>query len=165
MGDSSDRPVAAREVFTSPVHFLAFGFGSGLAPKAPGTFGTLAAVPLYLALSQLPLSIYLLATILISVVGIWICGRSSELLGVHDHGGIVWDEFAGLLVTLIALPSGLVWLVLGFILFRFFDIVKPWPIGWLDARIPGGAGIMVDDLVAGLYGLIIIQVLAFILGA
>lgn len=160
MSKSAHRPVSAKEVFSHPVHFLAFGFGSGLAPKAPGTFGTLAAIPLYLLIANLPVMTYLLITLVVSVVGIWICGRSSEMLGVHDHGGIVWDEFAGLFVTLIALPSGLAWLVLGFVLFRFFDIVKPWPIGWLDARIPGGAGIMVDDIVAGLYGLIIIQVIS-----
>ncbi|CAG0909339.1 unnamed protein product [Cyprideis torosa] len=160
MSKQNHRQVRAAEVFSHPIHFLAFGFGSGLAPKAPGTFGTLAAIPLYWALSHYNVGTYLLVTLLVSVVGIWICGESSRLLGVHDHGGIVWDEFAGLLVTLIALPAGIGWLVLGFVLFRFFDIVKPWPIGWLDARIPGGAGIMVDDLVAGLYGLVIIQVLA-----
>lgn len=157
------RTVSAAEVFSDPVHICAFGFGSGLAPKAPGTFGTLAAVPLYLVLAPLPLWLYIALTAFISVVGIWICGESSRRLGVHDHGGIVWDEFAGLLVTLIALPSGLMWLVLGFALFRFFDIVKPWPIGWLDAKIPGGAGIMVDDLVAGLYGFLVIQLLSYLL--
>lgn len=160
MAGSKHRYVSPKEVFSHPVHFLAFGFGSGLAPKAPGTFGTLAAVPLYLMLAQLPLGSYVLMTLIVSLVGVWICDRSSKLLGVHDHGGIVWDEFAGLLVTLTALPIGWGWLVVGFVLFRFFDILKPWPIGWLDARVPGGAGIMVDDIVAGLYALVIIQILA-----
>ncbi len=160
-GSKNSRRVTAREVFSHPVHVLAFGFGSGLSPKAPGTMGTLAAVPLYLFLEQFSLPIYLLATLLISLVGIWICDRSSKLLGVHDHGGIVWDEFAGLLVTMIAAPSGWQWVVIGFILFRFFDVLKPWPISWLDKHVGGGFGIMVDDLLAGFFALGVLQTLAY----
>ncbi|MGV6857640.1 MAG: phosphatidylglycerophosphatase A family protein [bacterium] len=157
---SKQRVVSAREVFSHPVHFLAFGFGSGLSPKAPGTAGTLAAVPIYLILANSPLLVYLLATLLLCLVGIWICDRSSELLGVHDHGGIVWDEFAGYLITMIAAPSGWIWVVIGFALFRFFDVIKPWPIGWLDRRVGGGFGIMVDDIIAGFFALALMQGLA-----
>lgn len=134
-----------------PLHLLAFGFGSGLAPKAPGTFGTLAALPLYLLLQPLPLQLYLALVAFGFVVGIWICEVTSRDLGVHDHGGIVWDEIIGFLVTMSLAPPGWWWLLLGFLLFRFFDIFKPWPIGWLDLRVTGGFGIMLDDLVAGIY--------------
>ena len=149
-----------KTVLSSPVHFLAFGFGSGLSPKAPGTAGTLAAIPLYLLLVQLPLLGYLLAVSLIALGGIWLCGESSRRLGVHDHGGIVWDEFAGFFVTMIAAPSGWVWIGLGFALFRLFDIWKPWPVRVADRHIHGGLGIMLDDLLAGVYAWLVLQVIA-----
>ncbi len=152
-----------KKVLSSPVHFLAFGFGSGLAPFAPGTFGTLAAVPLYLLMQSLSLPLYLLVTAVVCVVGIWICGRSSELLGVHDHSGIVWDEFAGYFITMIAAPAGWLWIVVGFALFRLFDIWKPWPISVLDKQVHGGLGIMVDDILAGVFALIGVQIIAYIL--
>jgi len=141
--------VEVRRVFRDPVLFLAFGFGSGLVPRAPGTAGTVAAIPLYLWLSQYPLMIYLVLVILVSITGVWICQRASARLGVHDHPGIVWDEFAGFLVTMIPAPSSWIWLVAGFILFRLFDIWKPWPISWADRQLKGGLGIMLDDLLAG----------------
>ena len=151
-----------RTVLTSPVHFLAFGFGSGLSPKAPGTMGTLAAIPLYLLLMNLPLTGYLLAVLLISVVGIWICGESSRRLGVHDHGGIVWDEFAGFLLTMTAAPQGWMWIVLGFALFRLFDIWKPWPVRVADRQLHGGLGIMLDDILAGIYAWLVLQAVAYV---
>ncbi len=149
-----------KTVLSSPVHFLAFGFGSGLSPKAPGTAGTLAAIPLYLLLVQLPLLGYLLAVCLITLGGVWLCGESSRRLGVHDHGGIVWDEFAGFFVTMIAAPSGWMWIGLGFALFRLFDIWKPWPVRVADRHIHGGLGIMLDDLLAGVYAWLVLQVIA-----
>lgn len=151
-----------RTVLTSPVHFLAFGFGSGLSPKAPGTMGTLAAIPLYLLLMNLPLTGYLLMVLLISVVGIWICGESSRRLGVHDHGGIVWDEFAGFLLTMTAAPQGWAWIVLGFALFRLFDIWKPWPVRVADRQLHGGLGIMLDDILAGIYAWLVLQAVAYV---
>ena len=151
-----------RTVLTSPVHFLAFGFGSGLSPKAPGTMGTLAAIPLYLLLMNLPLTGYLLAVLLISVTGIWICGESSRRLGVHDHGGIVWDEFAGFLLTMTAAPQGWAWIVLGFALFRLFDIWKPWPVRVADRQLHGGLGIMLDDILAGIYAWLMLQAVAYV---
>lgn len=150
-----------RKVMTHPVHFLAFGFGSGLAPIAPGTFGTLMAVPLYLLLMQLSLIPYLVIVALVCIVGVWICDKSSKLLGVHDHGGIVWDEFAGFFITMIAAPEGWEWIVIGFALFRLFDIWKPWPIIVLDKKVEGGLGIMIDDIVAGIYALICLQLILY----
>ncbi len=147
-----------------PGHCLALGFGSGLAPKAPGTFGTLAGLLVFLLLPELALPGYLLVVVISFVLGVWLCERCSRALGVHDHGGIVWDEFVGLWIALIAVPSGWVWLVLGFVLFRLFDIWKPQPIRWLDQRVQGGLGIMLDDVVAGLYALACVQAVAWFLG-
>ena len=129
---------------------LAFGFGSGLSPKAPGTMGTLAAIPLWWLLAQLPLGTYLIVVLIAAVAGILICGRAADRLGVHDHGGIVWDEFVGFWIAMAALPVTWQSLILGFVLFRLFDILKPWPISWLDRRVSGGFGIMIDDVIAGL---------------
>ncbi len=151
-----------RKVLSNPIHILAFGFGSGLAPFAPGTFGTLAAIPLYLLMQNLTLSAYLLVTGLVCVVGIWICGKSSDLLGVHDHSGIVWDEFAGYFITMIAAPAGWLWIVIGFVLFRLFDIWKPWPISILDKKVHGGFGIMIDDVLAGIFALVCLQLIYYL---
>ena len=157
--------VTAKTVFSSPVHFLAFGFGSGLSPFAPGTAGTLVAIPLYLLLVQLPFWGYVAVLLVMSLVGIWICGESSRRLGVHDHGGIVWDEFAGYLLTMLAAPAGWVWMVVGFCLFRLFDIWKPWPVRRVDREVSGGVGIMFDDILAGIYAWLALQVLARLFGA
>lgn len=146
----------------NPVHFLALGFGSGLAAKAPGTFGTLAAIPLYLLMAPLPWAWYLGLTLLSVLAGIYICDKAAKDMGVHDHGAIVWDEVAGLLITMIAAPAGWVWLLIGFGLFRFFDIIKPWPIRWLDAKVEGGFGIMIDDVLAGVFAFIGLQILAML---
>lgn len=143
-----------------PVHFIAFGFGSGLAPKAPGTFGTLAAVPLYLLLVQLPFIGYMTAVAVAVVFGIWVCGESARKLGVHDHGGIVWDEIAGFLLMMAVVEPTWANIAAGFILFRLFDIVKPWPIGWLDRHVDGGLGIMVDDLLAAVYAALCLVLLS-----
>ncbi|MDX1803668.1 MAG: phosphatidylglycerophosphatase A [Alcanivorax sp.] len=146
-----------RPSMRNPVHFLAFGFGSGLAPVAPGTFGTLAAMPVWWLCAQLPLWGYLLATAAVIAVGPSLCGRTSRDMQVHDHPGIVWDEIAGLLVTMIAVPVTAWTALAGFLLFRLFDILKPWPISWLDRRVEGGLGIMVDDLLAGVYAALLLQ--------
>ncbi len=135
--------------FRSPAQFLAFGFGSGLSPWAPGTAGTLVAIPLFLALAELSLLWYSVVVALAFVAGIAICGAASRQLGVHDHPGIVWDEFVGYWVTLWALPAEPAWVLAGFVLFRILDILKPWPIRVLDRRVGGGFGIMIDDVIAG----------------
>ena len=151
---------SGKTVFTRPTHFLAFGFGSGLMPIAPGTAGTLAAVPLYLLMTPLSLPLYLVVVATAFLIGIWICGRVGEDLGVHDHGGIVWDEFVGFWITMAAAPSGWGWIVAGFLLFRLFDIWKPWPIRWADRQVTGGLGVMLDDLIAGIYALLVLQLAA-----
>jgi len=154
---------APASIWRNPIHFLAFGLGSGAAPKAPGTFGTLAAIPLWLLFAELSLPYYLALLVVTFIFGCWICGRTSSDLGVHDHGGIVWDEFVGLWITFVALPSGWGWVLLGFLLFRLFDIVKPWPIGWADKQVSGGLGIMLDDVLAGFMALACVQGLNYLL--
>ena len=134
----------------SPVHWLAFGLGSGFAPKAPGTVGSAAAILLYLPLAELPLAVYCVIVVLAFVAGVWICGATSRQLGVHDHGGIVWDEFVGVWITLAAVPPTPGGVLFGFLLFRLLDIVKPWPIKWADKKVHGGFGIMLDDAIAGI---------------
>lgn len=146
----------------NPAHLLSFGFGSGLAPKAPGTFGTLAAVPLYWLLSGLSLPLYLALTALAALLGIWLCGYTARRLGEHDHPSIVWDEFVGYFITMIAAPAGWQWPVLGFVLFRLFDILKPWPIRWIDRHVHGGFGIMLDDVLAGVMAWLVLQGIAWI---
>jgi len=143
--------VPARTVFADPIHFLAFGFGAGLSPLAPGTCGTIVAIPVWLGLSVIGLPFRLAAVALVCLAGFWLCGESARRLGQHDHPGIVWDEIAGFLVAMLVAPEGWVWIALGFCLFRLFDIWKPWPIRDLDRGLSGGAGIMLDDLVAGLF--------------
>lgn len=137
----------------NPLHLLSLGFGSGLAPFAPGTFGTLVAIPLYLMLAQLSLPWYLLVVAAGFAVGVYLCQYTSDTLGVHDHSGIVWDEIVGYWITMIAVPLAWQWILLGFVLFRLFDIVKPWPVKIADKKMQGGFGIMFDDLLAGLYAL------------
>ena len=144
-------------------HFLAFGLGSGGFPKAPGTFGTLASMPFLLLLAPLPLWLYVLIVILAFGFGCYLCERVSHDMGVHDHGGIVWDEFVGLWITFIAVPLNAWTLVGGFVLFRFFDVIKPWPIGWIDKRVAGGFGIMIDDVIAGVFAWIVLQGLMLLL--
>jgi phosphatidylglycerophosphatase A len=152
-----------RKVLTDPVNFLAFGFGTGLAPVAPGTFGSLPGV--LLAWLTLDMGIYAqmgIATALF-LSGIWICGESARRIGVHDHGGIVWDEICGMYITLLLAPATILGFALGFGLFRLFDIVKPSPIRELDHRLGGGLGIMLDDLVAALYALILLALYGWLM--
>ena len=146
-------------MLSSPIHLLSLGFGSGLSPYAPGTMGTLVAIPPYLLLSQLELLPYLVVVAAGFLIGIYLCDKTSKSLGVHDHSGIVWDEIIGYWITMIAIPAVTwQWILAGFVLFRFFDIVKPWPVKIADKRVPGGFGIMFDDLLAGLYALACIQI-------
>ena len=152
----ADAPVPRGALFASPANFLALGAGSGLAPKAPGTFGTLAAVPLAFLMPASPLAQLLVVAVLFGI-GVHCCGRCAEALGVHDHGAIVWDEVVGYLLAMVAVPRALGWIVLGFALFRLFDIVKPWPIGAIDRRVGGGLGIMLDDIVAALFAAVVLQ--------
>lgn len=152
------QPRPGARFLAHPVHLLALGFGTGLAPWAPGTFGAALGTGLYLALAPLPVIDYALVVAALFALGVPACGRTARDLGVHDHQAIVWDEVVGVLVSLAACPPGWPWVVLGFAAFRFFDIVKPWPVGLVDRRVPGGIGIMLDDLIAGAYGLACVQI-------
>lgn len=150
-------------LWRNPVHLLAFGFGSGLSPKAPGTAGTAVALLIYLLLPPMSALIYGILIVAGFLLGIWLCGKTAEDLGVHDHGGIVWDEFIGYWITMFMAPSGLVWAILGFALFRILDIFKPWPIKWVDKELQGGLGIMLDDVLAGIMAALCIQAIAILL--
>ncbi|MFL1403987.1 phosphatidylglycerophosphatase A [Marinobacter sp. M1N3S26] len=136
-----------------PVHLLAFGFGSGAVPRAPGTWGSLAAIPLWYPISLLPELAYWLVVLVAFVVGIWLCGQTARALKVHDHGGIVWDEFVGMWIVLGFFPETYYGVLLCFVAFRLFDVWKPWPIDWIDERTPGGLGIMIDDVLAAVMAL------------
>lgn len=143
----------------NPVHLLALGLGAGLVPRLPGTAGTLLGVCVYLLLPPWPLLYYGVLLVALFLAGVWICGVTARALGVDDHPAIVYDEIVGYLVTMTLAPAGWMWVLSGFLWFRLFDIWKPWPIRWLDWKIKGGLGVMLDDLVAGLYALAALQFL------
>jgi len=143
--------LSIKSILTDPVLFLAFGFGSGLVKKAPGTMGTLAAIPVYLLCVQFDFWLYVALTLLATVLGVWLCDEAANKLNEHDYGGIVWDEVAGYLITMLFVPFSWQALCLGFVLFRLFDIVKPQPIKWVDSKVAGGLGIMLDDVLAGIF--------------
>ncbi len=149
-----------KEFYTNPLYFIAFGFGAGFAPFAPGTFGTLFAIPFYLLLRQLSLPYYLLVVLIIIGLTSWMCDYISRKTHTHDHPGMCIDEFVGYFVTMINAPHGVFWILLGFALFRLFDIWKPWPIRYLDKHVHGGFGMIIDDVVAGIFAMIIIQLLS-----
>jgi len=151
------------KVWHDTIYFIGFGLGSGAAPFAPGTFGTLAAIPFYLLLSYLPLNFYLIFVIGFIIFSSWVSDRLSQEIKVHDHPGMNIDEFAGFFVTMIAAPAGWLWIAYGFVLFRLFDIFKPWPISYIDKHVHGGFGMILDDVVAGFVSFIIIQATRFCL--
>ncbi len=148
-------------VWRNPIHFAAFGFGAGAIKVAPGTCGTLVAIPLYILLHDLPLLMYISITAALFLLGVWLCQITTRDLGVHDHEGIVWDEIVGYLITMTAAPLesavGWLWIVVGFVLFRLFDIWKPWPINLLDRHVKGGFGVMIDDVGAAIYAWLVMQ--------
>lgn len=145
------------QLMKNPLHFLSLGFGSGLAPKAPGTFGTLVAIPVVILATWLGTLGFMIATVLACLVGVYLCGYTAKAMGEHDHPAIVWDEIAGFMVAMIAVPLSWQTVLVAFVLFRFFDILKPWPIRFLDKHVHGGLGIMLDDILAGLASLAILQ--------
>lgn len=149
------RPTVA--MLRDPGHFVALGAGSGLSPWAPGTCGTLLGVALYWPLQSLPLTAYLALVAALFVIGIPLSARTARALGAHDHGAIVIDEIVGLLLTVSFCSSGPIGVLIGFCAFRFFDIVKPWPIGLADSRLGGGFGIMLDDLLAAVYAVMVLE--------
>jgi phosphatidylglycerophosphatase A len=147
-----------------PVHFLSLGFGSGLSPYAPGTAGTLAAIPLFWLLAPLPLLAYLGLVGVLFGIGVYLCQATTDRLGAHDHSAIVWDEVVGYLLTMTAVPFDWRWVIVGFFLFRLFDVWKPWPVRVLDRSVGGGLGIMLDDIGAAIYAALCLQLILYIYG-
>ncbi len=141
-------------VLRNPVHMFSFGFGAGFSPIAPGTMGTLVAIPIFLLVTAFSPIIYLIFLTTLFFVGCWAAGLTANALNVHDHPGIVIDEIVGYLITMLFVPVTWYWVVMGFLLFRLFDIWKPWPISILDKRVKGGLGIMLDDVLAAFYSLL-----------
>lgn len=151
--------------FTTPWGFLALGFGSGLMQKAPGTAGTVAAIPLALVLLNLPFLLALFLVLVMFAVGIPLCRVTATAMGQGDPGAIVWDEIVGYLLVAVLVPTGWFWLLASFVAFRFFDILKPWPIKWFEKRLSGGFGIMFDDIVAALYAVAVLRGVEYLLFA
>jgi phosphatidylglycerophosphatase A len=153
-----------RFLFSHPAHFLSFGFGAGLFPRSPGTAGTLVAFPMYWYLApRLTDALFLLVLIWAFAFGVWVCDKTGKVLGVSDYGGIVWDEIVAFLLVLFFTPEGLAWQLLAFLLFRFFDILKPQPIRHFDQTWHGGLGVMFDDILAAGYTLLCLAVIKSIL--
>jgi len=152
--DPLPRAQLARRVLRDPLHWPAFGFGLGLIPLGPGTWGSLLGIPLYLLLMPLGFYAYMGCVVFAFIAGIWLCGESARRIGAHDHPGIVWDEVVGMMFTLAAVPPEWPWILAGFLAFRVADIWKPWPIRDLDHSLGGGLGIMLDDVVAAAYAVI-----------
>ena len=151
-------------IFSHPAHFISFGFGSGLSPSAPGTMGTLVAFPLYWYLApQLTDTLFVVLLVWLFAFGVWVCGKTGRALGVEDYGGIVWDEIVAFLLVLFFTPDGVLWKLFAFLLFRFFDIVKPPPIRHFDRTWHGGLGVMFDDILAAGYTLLCMALVKSIL--
>ena len=153
-----------RALLTHPAGWIAMGFGSGLSPIAPGTTGSLVAlIPWWFVLRELPIVWYIAVLIAAFVIGVWACDIAGKRLGVDDHRALVWDEFVGQWIALCAAPVGWPWMIAGFALFRLFDIWTPWPIRVADRQVRGGLGVMLDDVLAGIYALIVMQAAAAII--
>ncbi|MDR3476926.1 MAG: phosphatidylglycerophosphatase A [Gammaproteobacteria bacterium] len=161
--DYTNIPPIPPTVWTNPLHFVAFGFGTGTIPFAPGTFGTLIAIPFYLAMQSLSATSYFAILLLVIAASIWICHKVTEEIGIEDHQGMCLDEVVGYLVTMFCAPHGWKWIWIGFLLFRIFDILKPWPIRYIDRKMTGGVGIILDDVLAGVMSCIILQIFARVL--
>ncbi len=157
--------ISVQALVKRPICLLALGLGAGLLPKAPGTFGTLIALPFYYVIQHWSLASYLIVIAIAFISGIWICQIAVDWLQQDDPSVVVWDEIVGYLVTMTAAPTGWQWMLAGFILFRFFDIIKPWPVGWIDKTCHGGFGIMLDDIIAGIFAALLLQLLYVLLAA
>ncbi len=152
-----------KTIWTNPIHFTACAFGIGALPWMPGTWTTLATIPLVLALKHFPEWIYIIISITLVLLGIYLCGKFNKDIGTQDHPACSWDELAGFLLVMIGLPPTWYYLTIGFVLFRFFDILKPWPINWVDQKVSGGLGVMLDDVMAALFSSALLHVLAWFL--
>ena len=144
-------------LFQHPAHFFALGFGSGLAKKAPGTFGTLVGLPLFWLISSYALNTQLIIITSLFMIGIYFCDKTGKALGVADHGAIVWDEIVAMMLVLAFTPAGFIFWFIAFLLFRLFDIWKPYPICYFDAKLKNGFGVMFDDLLAAIYAILVLK--------
>lgn len=153
---------APRSIFTNPIHFIACGFGIGIMPIIPGTFGTLMSLPFCLVFSRYSVLMYVLLTLICLAISAWATDVTCRDFGVHDHTATVSDEVSGFLVTMISIPIHWWTLLLAFILFRFFDILKPGPIAWIDQHIHGGLGVVLDDVVAAAFTWIIMLLITYL---
>jgi phosphatidylglycerophosphatase A len=149
-------PRPSSQALRDPVQLLALGFGAGLVPRAPGTAGSLVGLAAAILAAQWGAGVAVAITVVVVVAGVWICGEGARRLGVHDHPAIVWDEIAGMMIAMLAAPPGWGWTALAFALFRAFDIIKPWPIREIDHAMRGGAGIMLDDVMAGILAALVL---------
>ena len=163
MSQPSNPSQSPKTLLRHPAGWIASGFGSGFSPRAPGTVGSAVALLPWLWLRTLPLPYDVLAVVVAFVIGIWASEWVVRRSGVQDPQVVVWDEFVGVWIALIAAPAGWIWMLAGFALFRLFDIWKPWPVSWADERIHGGLGVMLDDVIAGIYALIVLQLAAMFL--
>ncbi len=161
--DKSEQARVPAKLLLNPIHLLSLGFGSGLSPKMPGTLGTLVGVAIFWLMPVMEWQYYLGLIVVSFLLGVFLCGYTAKTLQVHDHSGIVWDEIVGYFITMFMVPKSWLWILLGFILFRFFDILKPWPISLADKHVTGGLGIMLDDVIAGIFSVIIIQITLYLL--
>lgn len=149
-------------LFSHPVHFLSLGFGSGLSKKAPGTFGTLIGMPIFLLIYGFSLTQQLLVITALFGIGIYLCAFTGKAIGVVDHGSIVWDEIVAIMLVLTFTPLQWPWWLVAFLLFRLFDIWKPYPIRMLEAKYKNGFGVMFDDLLAAIYAIACLQALLWV---
>jgi phosphatidylglycerophosphatase A len=149
---------------TNPIHFLAVGLGSGLSPIMPGTMGSLMAIPVWLLFYGLQPTLYWVFILVTFIFGCFICQKTSDDTHTHDSGHIVWDEFVGMWITLFFIPQlSVMWIAIAFVAFRIFDMAKPWPIRWFDKRIPGGFGIMVDDVIAAIFSSFTVYIMTLVI--
>ncbi len=149
---------------TNPIHLLAVGLGSGMSPIMPGTMGSAMAIPLWLLFNGLQPYLYWVLIVVAFIFGCFLCQKTSDDTHTHDSGHIVWDEFVGMWITLFFIPQiSILWVTIAFVAFRIFDMAKPWPIRWFDKRIPGGFGIMVDDVIAAIFSSLSVYLLTFII--
>ncbi|KES18862.1 phosphatidylglycerophosphatase A family protein [Gilliamella apicola] len=149
---------------TNPIHLLAVGLGSGMSPIMPGTMGSAMAIPLWLLFDGLQPYLYWVLIVVAFIFGCFLCQKTSDDTHTHDSGHIVWDEFVGMWITLFFIPQiSVLWIAIAFVAFRVFDMAKPWPIRWFDKRMPGGFGIMVDDVIAAIFSSLTVYALTFII--
>lgn len=149
---------------TNPIHLLAVGLGSGMSPIMPGTMGSAMAIPLWLLFNGLQPYLYWVLIVVAFIFGCFLCQKTSDDTHTHDSGHIVWDEFVGMWITLFFIPQiSVLWVAIAFVAFRVFDMAKPWPIRWFDKRVPGGFGIMVDDVIAAIFSSVTVYVITLLI--